>query len=441
MRPSERIQHRVHAILSRWFPEQRLFLRSETGTRFVRITPGLLAAVLGGAAMVTGWTIVASAILFMDTIGSDSSRDQALRDRAVYESRLDALARERDARAAEAVAAQERFSAALAQVSAMQSELLASEERRRELEKGIGVIQTTLRRTMDERDAARADALELAARLAGDEPEAEGPDGADMVATFDFLSDALGRAAEERDALAAAALAARDEAERIAYDTRLKQEATNRLFEQLEDAVTLSMAPLDKMFTDAGLDPDRILGQIRSSYGGVGGPLTPISLSTKGDPLLGPEAERAARILDGFDRLNMYRMAAEKTPFALPLRTVYRFTSGFGQRWGRLHAGIDLAGAYGSPVHATADGVVTHAGWESGYGRLVTIRHDFGYETRYGHLAQIRVNVGDRVSRGERIGDMGNSGRSTGTHLHYEVRTGGKPVNPMTYIKAARNVF
>jgi 3-hydroxy-3-methylglutaryl CoA synthase len=67
------------------------------------------------------------------------------------------------------------------------------------------------------------------------------------------------RAAEERDALAAAALSARDEAERIAYDTRLKQEATNRLFEQLEDAVTLSMAPLDKMFTDAGLDPDRIL--------------------------------------------------------------------------------------------------------------------------------------------------------------------------------------
>lgn len=441
MRPSERIQHRVHAVLSRWFPEQRLFLRSDTGTRFVRITPAMLAAVIGGAALVTGWTIVASAILFMDTIGSDSSRDQALRDRAVYEARLDALARERDARAAEAVAAQERFSAALAQVSAMQSELLASEERRRELEKGIGVIQTTLRRTMDERDAARADALDLAARLAGDEPQAEGADGAEIVATFDFLSDALGRAAEERDALAAAALTARDEAERIAYDSRLKQEATNRLFEQLEDAVTLSMAPLDKMFTDAGIDPDRILGQIRASYGGVGGPLTPAGLSTKGDALLGPEAERAARILDGFDRLNMYRMAADKTPFALPLRTSYRFTSGFGTRWGRLHAGIDLAGAYGSPVHATADGVVTHAGWESGYGRLVTIRHDFGYETRYAHLSQIRVSEGDRVSRGDRIGDMGNSGRSTGTHLHYEVRTGGKPVNPMTYIKAARNVF
>ena len=441
MRPTERILHRLHHAVARRFPEQRLFLRSDSGTRFIRIPPLTLAAVLGGSALVLGWTIVASAILIMDSIGSDSTRDQALRDRAAYEERLDQLARERDARAAEAVAAQERFSAALAQVSTMQSELLASEERRRELEKGIRVIQTTLRRTLDERDTARDEAVELAARLQGEATETGGPDAAETLATLGFLSDALGRAAEERDMLAAAALSAQEEAERIAYDTRLKQEATNRLFEQLEDAVTISMEPLDKMFASAGMDPDRIIDQIRRSYSGVGGPLTPMGLSTKGEEIMGPEAARAARILDGFDRLNMYRMAVDKTPLALPLRTAYRFTSGFGTRWGRLHAGVDLAGAYGSPVYATADGVVTHAGWESGYGRLVKIKHDFGFETRYGHLAQIRVKVGDRVSRGERIGDMGNSGRSTGTHLHYEVRTSGKPVNPMTYIKAGRNVF
>ena len=400
----------------------------------------MLAAVAGASALVLGWTIVATAILIMDAIGSDSSREQALRDRVVYEARLDQLARERDMRAAETRAAQERFAAALEQISVMQSELLASEERRRELAKGIGEIQTTLRRTMTERDAARDEADRLAGAT-GDQPDATGPDSEEVVATLDFLADALGRVAEERDALAASARAAQEESERIAHDVRLRQEATNRLFDQLEDAVTVSMEPLDKMFTAAGLDPDRILDQIRSSYSGIGGPLTPMGLSTKGEEMLGPEARRAARILDGFDRLNLYRMAVDKTPFALPLRTSYRFTSGFGTRWGRLHAGIDLAGAYGSPIYATADGVVTHAGWESGYGRLVKIRHDFGYETRFGHLAQIRVKVGDRVSRGDRIGDMGNSGRSTGTHLHYEVRVGGKPVNPMTYIKAARNVF
>jgi murein DD-endopeptidase MepM/ murein hydrolase activator NlpD len=106
-----------------------------------------------------------------------------------------------------------------------------------------------------------------------------------------------------------------------------------------------------------------------------------------------------------------------------------------------MHEGTDFAAAYGTPIYATADGVISYADWDSGYGRLIKIKHDFGIETRYAHLSQIRVEVGQRVSRGDRIGDMGNSGRSTGTHLHYEVRFGAKAVNPMTFIKAARDVF
>jgi len=125
----------------------------------------------------------------------------------------------------------------------------------------------------------------------------------------------------------------------------------------------------------------------------------------------------------------------------MPVNEGVRLTSGFGQRWGRLHAGTDFAGAHGTPIMATADGVVSHAGWQSGYGRLVKIEHAFGIETRYAHMSRIRVKPGQRVSRGDRIGDMGNTGRSTGTHLHYEVRVDQKAINPMTYIKAAKNVF
>jgi murein DD-endopeptidase MepM/ murein hydrolase activator NlpD len=154
-----------------------------------------------------------------------------------------------------------------------------------------------------------------------------------------------------------------------------------------------------------------------------------------------PDAVRASEVLEKLDELNLYRMAAEKTPFAVPVKAAFRFTSGFGPRWGRMHNGTDFAGAYGTPIYATADGTVVHAGVEGGFGRLVRIRHDFGIETYYAHLSKISVSVGQRVSRGDRIGDMGNSGRSTGTHLHYEVRHSGKPVNPMTYIKAARDVF
>jgi murein DD-endopeptidase MepM/ murein hydrolase activator NlpD len=157
--------------------------------------------------------------------------------------------------------------------------------------------------------------------------------------------------------------------------------------------------------------------------------------------------ERANRILGQLDTLNLYRIAAEKAPFAMPVKSAFRFTSGYGYRRDpktggrRLHKGVDFAAPSGTDLFATADGVVTKAGWQSGYGRMVTIQHEFGIETRYAHLSKIRVKVGQKVSRGEHIGDMGASGRVTGVHLHYEVRVGGKAVNPMIYIKAAQDVF
>ncbi len=107
----------------------------------------------------------------------------------------------------------------------------------------------------------------------------------------------------------------------------------------------------------------------------------------------------------------------------------------------RLHEGVDFAGPVGTPLVAAADGVVTFAGRRGAYGNMIEIRHAMGYTTRYAHLSRIRVTRGESVSRGDRIGDMGNTGRSTGSHLHYEVRLNGTPINPMTFITAGRNVF
>jgi murein DD-endopeptidase MepM/ murein hydrolase activator NlpD len=432
---------RLNAALERRLPEQRLFLRSDTETRFIRLKPATQAVALAGTSVVLAWSIVASAILLMDSIGSGGARQQAQRAQAAYEQRLDALSRERDLRAEEATAAQERFAVALEQVSAMQSKLLASEERRKELETGIGVIQTTLRRTMTERDGARTTAAELTAAAAG--TGANLPKGGtsveDVSETLDFVTAALGRTATERDAMARSASDAAAAADEIAYEKKLLEERHDEIFTQLEEAVTISMAPLDKMFASAGLDPDNLLAQVKRGYSGQGGPIGPLmpSIGAGADP----DSARAANILEGLDRMNLYRIAVEKAPFAMPLKSSFRYTSGFGRRWGRMHEGIDMAGSMGSPIYSTGDGTVVFAGVESGYGNLVRIKHDFGLETRYGHLSKIRVTVGQKVSRGDRIGDMGNTGRSTGTHLHYEVRTNGSAVNPMTFIKAANNVF
>lgn len=435
-----RLMHRFHAALERRLPEQRLFLRSDTETRFVRLKPTTQAIALGGSAAVLAWTIVATAILMMDSIGSGTAREQSRREMATYEGRLDALSRERDKRAEEALAAQERFAIALEQVSAMQFKLLASEERRKELETGIGVIQTTLRRTMTERDETRDELASLAASLSdGSGTGAKVANGEDAVATLEFVTTALERTAAERDAMSVMADDAAATADGIAYEMKLMEERHDDIFTQLEEAVTISMEPLDKMFASAGLDPDDLIKQVQRGYSGQGGPLGPLAPPLDGK--IDASAERASKILEGLDRMNLYRLAVEKAPFAMPLSSSFRYTSGFGRRWGRMHEGTDLAGAHGSPIQATADGTVIHAGWESGYGNLVKIRHDFGIETRYGHMSKVRVEVGQKVSRGDRIGDMGNTGRSTGTHLHYEVRVHGKAINPMTYIKAASNVF
>ncbi len=443
-----RLAYRINTLLERRFPERRLFLKSETETRFIRLKPSTqaIAVVIGGLAL--GWTILATAILLFDSISAGTSRDQVQRQQALYEQRLNALSQDRDLRVEEAASAQARFNLALAQVSSMQSRLLASEDRRRELETGIDVIQNTLRRTIKERDEARGEASR--ATLALHEKPGSGHTEAgevrDTVATLEFLTTRLDDTAGERDAMEVTAERAADRADKIAAEKKALELRNDAIFTQLEEALTVSVEPLDKMFREAGLAPDDLLKAVRKGYSGQGGPLTPISLSTSGQP---PSVEelRANAILTGLDQMNLYRLAAFKAPFGMPLRTSFRYTSGFGGRNDplgrgyRQHEGQDMAGDYGSPIYATADGVVTYAGWENGYGRLIKIQHAFGIETRFGHLSQIRVEVGQRVSRGDRIGDMGNSGRSTGTHLHYEIRIGGSAINPMTFIKAATNVF
>ncbi|GIT85345.1 M23 family metallopeptidase [Roseobacter sp. OBYS 0001] len=436
----------IHGFLERLFPERRVFLKSDTDTRFVRLRPGTQLVAVGGVAIVVGWSIVVTSMLFMNSIGAGNFREQAKRDQTTYQTRLNDLAEQRDRRAAEALAAQHRFNAALEQISTMQSELLLSETRRHELETGIEVIQSNLRRTMKEREVARTDlaALRDLGTQDGDKRTMMAQIG--DSAPVDILADALARTAEERDEVVEDAQVALEQADRLALEIALMKEDNDQIFRQLEEAMTISVAPLDKMFREAGLPTERILDQIRRGYSGQGGPLTPLSFSSRGEE---PSAdmERANRLLGHMDTLNLYRIAAEKAPFALPVKQAFRFTSDYGFRRDpktggrRMHKGVDFAASLGTDLHATADGVVTEAGWSSGYGRLIKIQHEFGIETRYAHLSKIRVKVGQRVSRGDHIGDMGASGRVTGVHLHYEVRVGGKAVNPMIFIKAAQDVF
>jgi murein DD-endopeptidase MepM/ murein hydrolase activator NlpD len=129
------------------------------------------------------------------------------------------------------------------------------------------------------------------------------------------------------------------------------------------------------------------------------------------------------------------------TPSLWPV--IGHLTGNFGERMdpfsgeGAFHTGVDISSQYGDSVHVSADGVVVEAGERAGYGRLVVVDHGFGVTTYYGHLSTFNVLVGEQLRRGDTIGCVGVSGRSTGPHVHYEVRINGAPVNPMHYLRQA----
>ncbi|WP_235536237.1 MULTISPECIES: M23 family metallopeptidase [unclassified Sphingomonas] len=146
------------------------------------------------------------------------------------------------------------------------------------------------------------------------------------------------------------------------------------------------------------------------------------------------------------DTVNVAATGAISIPSILPIAK-FTFSSAFGVRSdpfagsAAMHAGIDLASPSGTPIYATADGMVDRAEWSGGYGNMVEIEHGKGISTRYGHMSRIAAHPGQRIKRGDLIGYVGSTGRSTGNHLHYEVRIDGRAVNPMPFLQSANYIM
>lgn len=199
-----------------------------------------------------------------------------------------------------------------------------------------------------------------------------------------------------------------------------------------------------KLVAISGLDVDNMLAK-------MGNP----DISAQGGPFVaaGPETglvrsvPAAVGVIDHqLDRWETLSDLISRLPLSAPADDYY-MSSKFGRRrdpmnrrWA-MHYGVDLAGPHRSPVLSTAPGVVVKAGWKGHYGRVVEIDHGLGIRTRYGHLRKVLVKRGQKVDFRHKIGEMGSSGRSTGTHVHYEILLNGKPVNPAKFMKAGRHVL
>lgn len=205
---------------------------------------------------------------------------------------------------------------------------------------------------------------------------------------------------------------------------------------QLADNAQHDADAISDALEAAGLPVER--GDEGFDNSDVGGPLIPVDSSTMFD-------SKVKDLDEALDTLDQLKEEARRLPLANPAPG-HVVTSSFGVRTdpiigtAALHSGIDFRAPTGMEAKVTAAGVVVKAGWNGGYGRMVEVDHGQGYATRYGHLSEVLVTVGEQVEAGDVIGRTGSSGRSTGPHLHYEVRHNGEAVNPLRFLKVGKKV-
>ncbi len=274
------------------------------------------------------------------------------------------------------------------------------------------------------------------------------------VATIRRTAEVHAKRIEQRQALIAAAITGKGDAQQLALATlsidpaaeKVSADVVRPLVKAEGRQVVLAGAAqrlLDQRYADTtaavrklGLRPARIAKRVSA----MGGPMIDAA-SEEATADLRADAQFRT-LFQTWKKLDTLQQGVIAIPSVHPVHTL-AFTSNFGIRsdpfrgTAAMHAGVDIPGPVGTPIYATADGIVSHAGLQGGYGNLVELNHGKGIATRYGHLSKILVADHARVTRGQLIALMGSTGRSTGPHLHYEVRIDGHAVNPVPFLTTA----
>ncbi len=444
---------RAKAVFLRVFPERQIYLRSDGRVSFVVLSSRAQAI---GVALTFGaltWVAYASVMTaFKDEIVS-AMRDRQKTIQNAYEAQIAALRLDYDdlnvklamaeSRFAETVADIERRSAALKSAMAEREGATAALDEIEQRAETVRRFEGRVREDSEGDDAAGGPeqpiegepeqakpATETEAAPAAAEPASE--KRADAAISPDPSSDFL---ASGRNVAVGRSLAQ--------LDTRLSTvvDSQARVAREIAEDAGRKEAAMRAVLAAAGVDADRLA---RPETEGTGGPFIALEDAASVAGAASPEIAEAHAALDRLDALQTAMLAI---PLAVPAPEAWRINSGFGARrdpfsgrWA-FHNGLDFKGDAGQPIVATAPGKVVKAGWGGGYGNMVEVEHGLGLKTRYAHLKSISVAEGDEVKYGEEVGKLGNTGRSTGAHLHYEVWLDGQARDPMLYLKAGIHVL
>lgn len=412
------------------FRARQVYLRSEGEVQFITLRPWVqivgLAALLGGLFWLAFSTIN---MVFKDQLLALNERGM-YDARLEYEDRITELRRQIDSLNDRLMIDQGEY---LGKVDDVRGEFEKLVDRHKRL---VEFFQSVARRPASELDLKQLNAP-MPEKPIEDEEPADAHDNSSLE-TAPGKTDIDGAPFTRRFA---AEFGDATQAEQPLVEMRSDFERYRRmevavLDEAMSDASD-DAEKASKIFARLGLNDKKIIANSDYEREDVGGPFIPASLGA------GEEdkdiAGRMAKVLDTYSAYEAMTHEAMQLPLFLPMRDIKRISSGFGVRRDpfrksmAMHAGVDFKADMANAVYATAAGKVRRAGMEGAYGNMVEILHDNGVSTRYAHLSAVNVAVGDRVNRGDLIGKLGNTGRSTGPHLHYETRVNGRAIDPVRF--------
>ena len=442
----------VNRLATFWrhhYTERQIYIRSHGQVQFMSLPPLTQAVFAAIAFLFLGWVAFSSVnVVFKEQI--IAAKDQRYRKmQGAYEERMAQLQSAYDELNGQLVISEERFLATTRQLEEKHRQLAALMAARQTASSELDVMRQRYAATSKPpSDSDRGNSLLMRADQAPTKTtvlntttrpqqtaEMEGVGGPSQSQSgIDFSSLLRGNQNETASHIETR-LDALANAQQSFINT--VEEKTDRRVRELKSIMRMTKV----------IDPDTFVGQ-RSSDNkedGQGGPF--ISLTGKmeddGDTPFDRQLFRVNRNLKEEAKLTD---AIAEIPLVPPL-IHYRLTSDFGPRrdpfTGRMgfHPGLDLATAYGAPIYAPAEGVVTFAGWKTGYGRFVEISLGNGFKTRFGHMSRIDVKLGQKVAFRQVIGRVGSTGRSTGPHVHYEIMYKGVVRDPLKFIEAGQYVF
>jgi len=476
------LTRRIRDVALRWLPERQIILRTDGETSYLRLTTGAQLGLVAIWIAFAGWVGFTTVGYYTQDAIITAKSDSIDRSRHAYRKLLDQISDyqlsivgiTRDLQATEAEmrrvfghnkelkqdlsstevalrtseAERQRIATVRSSMGG-QLEMLGSELRQisgknNALEAHIGTLRRHLEVVEAEKAEIAAERAALDDRLWALHNELEAANSRVVLLANNVraLKTDLRSVILERSSIAADNDALRTEVSNLQQNLDEEREAHRVELRVIADRALDNINTVEEVIRRTGLKLDEIAPLPDRQLTGQGGPFVPYHPEMDVDEDADDLRAALGRRLDRWDQL---RGVFASLPLLAPVDKFYissrygRRKDPFNGRWA-MHYGLDMAGPRKQPIVATASGTVVFAGRRTRYGRVIDIDHGHGLVTRYGHLAKITVKKGQTVALGDQIGLLGSSGRSSGPHVHYEVRYHGKPVNPVRFLKAGKNV-